>query len=75
MNLKEFSSQFNSINTIILLEGKRNVLEADQVKLIQLGTLLVTHLPLVTLEVATQMVLTFIFYKESLKWHLSVCKS
>lgn len=48
MNIKEFASQFNSINTIILLEGKRNVLEADQEKLIQLGTLLATHLPLVT---------------------------
>ncbi|MFV8337222.1 hypothetical protein ACNQF7_14230 [Flavobacterium sp. RSP29] len=48
MTLAEFTTQFNSKNNIILLEGKRNVLESDKEKLIQLGNLLATHLPLVT---------------------------
>lgn len=48
MTLAEFTTQFNSKNTIILLEGKRNVLESDKEKLIQLGNLLATHLPLPT---------------------------
>ncbi len=48
MTLNDFITQFNSKNTIILLEGKRNVLEQDKEKLIQFGTLLATHLPLVT---------------------------
>ncbi len=48
MTLNDFINQFNSKNTIILLEGKRNVLEQDKEKLIQFGTLLATHLPLVT---------------------------
>ena len=45
MNLAEFSSKFNSENTIILLEGKRNVLESDKEKLINLGKLLAEILP------------------------------
>jgi predicted ribosome quality control (RQC) complex YloA/Tae2 family protein len=48
MLLAEFTTQFNSKNTIILLEGKRNVLEQDKEKLIQFGNFLATHLPLVT---------------------------
>jgi hypothetical protein len=48
MTFAEFITQFNSKNTIILLEGKRNVLESDKEKLIQLGNLLATHLPMVT---------------------------
>lgn len=48
MTLADFSFKFNSKNTIILLEGKRNVLEFDKEKLIQLGNLLTTHLPLAT---------------------------
>jgi hypothetical protein len=48
MTLAEFTTQFNSKNTIILLEGKRNVVESDKEKLIHLGTLLATHLPLAT---------------------------
>jgi hypothetical protein len=48
MLLAEFITQFNSKNTIILLEGKRNVLEQDKEKLIQFGNLLAAHLPLVT---------------------------
>jgi hypothetical protein len=48
MTLAEFSTQFNSKKPIILLEGKRNVLESDKEKLIQLGNLLATHLPLAT---------------------------
>ena len=48
MLLAEFTTQFNSKNTIILLEGKRNVLEQDKEKLIQFGNLLATHLPLAT---------------------------
>lgn len=46
MTLTEFTTTFNKENTIILLEGKRNVLESDKEKLIQLGSLLATHLPL-----------------------------
>lgn len=48
MKLAEFTTQYNKKNTIILLEGKRNVLELDKEKLIQLGNLLATHLPLAT---------------------------
>jgi hypothetical protein len=48
MTLAEFTIQYNSKNTIIVLEGKRNVLESDKEKLIQLGNLLATHLPLAT---------------------------
>lgn len=46
MTLTDFSTEFNFKNTIILLEGKRNVLECDKEKLIRLGSLLATHLPL-----------------------------
>lgn len=46
MTLANFSAKFNSKNTIILLAGKRNVLESDKEKLIQLGNLLATYLPL-----------------------------
>jgi hypothetical protein len=48
MTLPAFIAKYNSKNTIILLEGKRNVLELDKEKLIQLGNLLATHLPLAT---------------------------
>lgn len=48
MTLTEFTTTFNKENSIILLEGKRNVLESDKEKLIQLGRLLATHLPLAT---------------------------
>lgn len=48
MTLNEFCTEFNIENTIILLEGKRDVLESDKEKLIQFGKLLATHLPLVT---------------------------
>jgi hypothetical protein len=48
MTLTEFISKYNNENIIILLEGKRNVLELDKEKLIQFGNLLGTKLPLVT---------------------------
>jgi len=48
MTLPEFIAKFNLANTIILLEGKRDVLESDKEKLIQLGSLFATHLPLAT---------------------------
>ena len=40
MTLHEFIEQFDKPNAIILLEGKRNVLEADKEKLSALGSLL-----------------------------------
>lgn len=40
MTLKEFIKQFDKPNSIVLLEGKRNVLEADKEKLVSLGMLL-----------------------------------
>lgn len=40
MTLKEFIRQFDKSNSIVLLEGKRNVLEADKEKLKALGRLL-----------------------------------
>lgn len=40
MTLKEFINQFDRENSIVLLEGKRNVLEADKENLISLGKLL-----------------------------------
>lgn len=40
MTLKEFIKQFDKPNSIVLLEGKRNVLEADKEKLTTLGKLL-----------------------------------
>lgn len=40
MTLQEFISQFDKDNAIVLLEGKRNVLEADKNNLVLLGELL-----------------------------------
>lgn len=40
MTLKEFIKQFDAVDSIVLLEGKRNVLEADKEKLVALGELL-----------------------------------
>lgn len=42
MTLQEFINQFDTPNSIVLLEGKRNVLEADKEKLTTLGRLLAT---------------------------------
>jgi hypothetical protein len=42
MTLKEFIELFDQDNAIVLLEGKRNVLEADRAKLVALGKLLAT---------------------------------
>jgi len=42
MTLKEFIKQFDKPDSIVLLEGKRNVLEADKEKLTALGRLLAT---------------------------------
>ena len=48
MELTEFIEIYNCKKSIILLEGKRNVLESDKEKLIQLGSLLASCLPLAT---------------------------
>jgi len=40
MTLKEFIKQFDKTNSVVLLEGKRNVREADKEKLTALGRLL-----------------------------------
>jgi hypothetical protein len=40
MTLKEFIQQYDKEDAIVLLEGKRNVLEADQEHLVKLGELL-----------------------------------
>lgn len=40
MTLQEFIEQFDKDNAIVLLEGKRNVLDADREKLVALGRLL-----------------------------------
>jgi hypothetical protein len=40
MTLKEFIKHFDNANSIVLLEGKRNVLDADKEKLTALGRLL-----------------------------------
>jgi len=40
MTLKDFINQFDKVNSIVLLEGKRNVLNQDKEKLIALGRLL-----------------------------------
>jgi hypothetical protein len=40
MTLKDFIKQFDKDNSIVLLEGKRNVLEADKENLVSLGKLL-----------------------------------
>ncbi len=42
MTLEEFINHFDKDNSIVLLEGKRVVLETDQEKLISLGKLLAT---------------------------------
>jgi hypothetical protein len=43
MTLQQFLEKYDLPNTIILLEGKRDVLPDDQPKLVALGTLLVTE--------------------------------
>lgn len=43
MTLKEFINQFDRDDSIVLLEGKRNVLEADKEKLNSLGRLLASR--------------------------------
>ncbi|MEN9415743.1 MAG: hypothetical protein RLZ62_2047 [Bacteroidota bacterium] len=43
MTFSEFISRFDHENSIVLLEGKRNVLPADTEKLIALGRLLATN--------------------------------
>lgn len=48
MELTEFIEKYSCKKSIILLEGKRNVLESDKEKLIQLGSLLASCLPLAT---------------------------
>lgn len=40
MTLQDFINQFDTPNSIVLLEGKRNILEADKEKLTSLGRLL-----------------------------------
>lgn len=42
MTLQEFINQYDTPNSIVLLEGKRNILEADKEKLTTLGRLLAT---------------------------------
>lgn len=42
MTLKEFIKQFDKNNSIVLLEGKRNVSDADKEKLTALGSMLAT---------------------------------
>lgn len=48
MTLKEFINSFDFDNSIVLLEGKRNVLEADKEKLIALGKLLASKTEKIT---------------------------
>jgi len=43
MTLKDFIKKFDKDNSIVLLEGKRNVLDADKEKLKELGKLLATR--------------------------------
>jgi hypothetical protein len=45
MTFTEFFSKYNVENSIILLEGKRNVVESNKEKLIQLGMFLALNLP------------------------------
>jgi hypothetical protein len=42
MTFNEFIAKFDTENSIVLLEGKRNVLDADKEKLVSLGKLLVS---------------------------------
>lgn len=48
MKLEEFIQQFDHENHIVLLEGKRNVLEADKGKLVALGALLASRTKYIT---------------------------
>ncbi|MCE2822838.1 MAG: hypothetical protein LW693_10485 [Saprospiraceae bacterium] len=48
MTLSEFISRFDYANSVVLLEGKRNVLPADAEKLTALGRLLATNTRLMT---------------------------
>jgi hypothetical protein len=48
MTLDQFCTEFENKNAIILLEGKRNVLENDKDTLTQLGKLLAKNLPSAT---------------------------
>ncbi|MBK8848500.1 MAG: hypothetical protein IPO27_18950 [Bacteroidetes bacterium] len=48
MTLQEFIKQFDKENSIVLLEGKRNVLEQDKEKLISLGKLLASKTKKIT---------------------------
>ncbi|MEO6691873.1 MAG: hypothetical protein ABIO44_05985, partial [Saprospiraceae bacterium] len=43
MTLKDFINQFDKDNSIVLLEGKRNVLETDKENLVSLGKLLASR--------------------------------
>lgn len=43
MTFREFINQFDHENSIVLLEGKRNVLENDKPKLVELGKLLASE--------------------------------
>jgi len=43
MKLEEFISNYDKTDTIVLLEGKRNVLESEKEKLIKLGKLLTSR--------------------------------
>ncbi len=43
MTFQEFIDQFDKVNSIVLLEGKRTVLEADKEKLVLLGKLLASR--------------------------------
>jgi hypothetical protein len=43
MTLKEFILQFDTQEAIVLLEGKRNVLEEDKERLVLLGTILASN--------------------------------
>ena len=74
MELTEFIEIYNCKKSIILLEGKRNVLESDKEKLIQLGSLLASCLPLATLEAEMLMVPIFTFQKVFCKLLLIDCK-
>lgn len=48
MKLKEFVEKFDYAGSIVLLEGKRDVLDADKSKLVQLGKLLASETGLIT---------------------------
>jgi hypothetical protein len=51
MTLKDFIKRFDCNNSIILLEGKRNVLEADKQKLTALGILLASKTTKMTFRI------------------------